>query len=115
MVKLSGICLVPEAKVVRYLLNELHPDGAPKARFFKLFGFDPDRPNDLMNAISSHPEVNPVVNSVAHKLGLKSVVQCNLASPDGRNPCVLTVWILEHGTNVHRLVTAYPAKTVSSN
>jgi Domain of unknown function (DUF6883) len=32
----------------------------------------------------------------------------SMVSPDGRNPLMRTVWILEKGEDAPRLVTAYP-------
>jgi hypothetical protein len=34
-------------------------------------------------------------------------VECQIETPDGRHPCILTAWILE-GDEPPRLVTAHP-------
>jgi hypothetical protein len=35
-------------------------------------------------------------------------VQCSIVTPDGINPCITTVWQIDHGAAVHRLITAHP-------
>jgi hypothetical protein len=40
--------------------------------------------------------------------GMRYVIEGLLCTPDGRNPVVRTVWILDDEAKVPRLVTAYP-------
>ena len=40
MAELVGTRLVAEAKITGYLLDDMHPVGGAKARFFAGFGFD---------------------------------------------------------------------------
>ncbi len=57
-----------------------------------------------------HPERNPVHTVVPRPpYGTKFVVRCSIETPDGRSPCVFTVWMREEGNDLSRLVTAYPA------
>lgn len=108
MTRLAGPRFVEDAKVRGYLLNEAHEDGGPKARFFISFGFSVADPDSLLNALWAHPERNELVKSEATRFGIKSVVECSVVTPDGRNPCIRSVWIKYPGTDVQRLVTAYP-------
>ena len=98
-------------KVTGYLLNEAHSDGAPKASFFRRFGFSTDRPQVLIEALTAHPQHNRVIATRTSKFGTTSVVQCSLKTPDGRDPCIRTVWMLDVGSTIQRLVTAYPARS----
>ena len=45
---------------------------------------------------------------IAH--GSRVVVRCSLVTPDGRNPCIRTVWLRDTDSKTYRLITAYPAK-----
>lgn len=92
-------------KVAAYLLDLDHPDGGPKARFFRAFGFDEAT---LEEALMRHPELHPVDATLLGRHGRKYVIRCSLPSPDGRDPCILSVWILRTD-GVPDLVTAYPA------
>ena len=63
-----------------------------------------------MDALLDHPDVNFIVGETENDFGIKRIVECNIPTPDGRNPCIRTVWLREHGDDVHRLVTAIPLR-----
>jgi filamentous hemagglutinin len=107
--KLLGERVIAEEKLSQYLLNVDHPDGAGKAKFFMDHGFAVDQPKVLADAISEHAELNDVAETETGKYGTKSIVRCSILTPDGRNPCILVVWIHEQGSSQQRLVTAYPS------
>lgn len=94
-------------KITRYLLNDLHPHGRSKAAFSRSFGFDGLRPDELQAALHAHPERNEVAHTAVTLYGSKLVIQCTIATPDKRDPCVATVWLVPTGEPA-RLVTAYP-------
>ena len=104
-----GERMVAAAKVTTYLLDLGHPTGASKARFLIRFGFDPAQPEALIEALRRHPDDNDVIETQMTEHGVRNVVQCRVRTPDGRDPCIRTVWILDTGSSVHRCVTAYPA------
>ena len=100
---------VDRAKVVEYLLNKSHPDGSGKAGFFSRFGFALARWGELAAALRLHGQTQPVVFVVESAHGTRYTVQGPLKTPDGRKPCVRTVWIMDLGSDAPRLITAYPA------
>jgi filamentous hemagglutinin len=78
-----------------------------KAQFFILHGFDPNQPHELDAALRQHPTRNRV-ESASHTVhGDKYTVRCTLPSPDGRDPCALTVWMVDVGQIEARVVTGY--------
>jgi filamentous hemagglutinin len=95
-------------KITDYLLNEDHADGRPKARFFKGFGFTLEDWRTLQSALEAHPSLNPVKESRSTRWGTKYIVECNFPTPDGRDPCILTVWLQAEPGAPAVLVTAYP-------
>jgi filamentous hemagglutinin len=97
----------PKSKVVEYLLNEDHPVGSAKAAFFRRFGFSREQWQVMATALNDHPERNPVKMTTTNEYGTKHLVRCRIVTPDGRNPCIDTVWMTRGGTTT--LVTAYPA------
>lgn len=99
---------VDESKVTDYLLSVSHPDGSAKARFFERFGFRASNCNEFILALLEHGRVNPVVNVVDNEFGKRYSVDGEIRSPDGRNPTIRTVWIVEAGQDIPRLITAYP-------
>lgn len=99
---------VSHEKVRDYLLDPGHPDNGGKAAFFQRFGFDRLTWTALWDALLEHPCVNPVAVIQPNPYGTRYVVRCSVASPDGRNPCITTVWIIDQGGSTPRLVTAFP-------
>ena len=97
--------------MTRYLLDPTHPDGASKARFFMRRGFSPDRPEELIAALRSHPTVlSSTVRTVVNADGdVRFVVEGPLTVPDGSEPLVRTVW-QDTGPDSASLLTAYPAR-----
>jgi hypothetical protein len=78
-----------------------------KAKFFAACGFDPSRPHELDAALRQHPVLNPYYSVVHTSHGTKYIVRCSLPTPNRRNPCVRTVWIIDAGRTVPRFVTGY--------
>jgi len=99
---------VDREKITDYLLSMAHQEGAGKAEFFARFGFHPADWKVLANALRKHGASHPVVKTVASSHGTRYAVEGELESPDGRNPRVRTVWIVEKGSTAPRLVTALP-------
>jgi hypothetical protein len=103
----AAAAMVEEDKVRLYLLDPAHPQNGGKAGFFRSFGFDPIRWTEMARSLRDHPLVNPVTKTLTTVHGAKHLVRCSVRTPDGRNPCITTVWITE-ANRPPRLVTAYP-------
>lgn len=100
---------VPDEKITRYLLDPSHSaQAAGKANFFTTHGFSRTCWPELRRALRDHSRVNPVTARMATPFGEKYEVSCSLSTPDGRNPCIISVWIVEPPDPDPRLVTAYP-------
>ena len=100
--------IVERGKVVNYLLNPKHPFGASKARFFADFGFHARDWETLAGELRQHGQTHPVARSHQTPFGPRFVVERNISAPDGRRPCITTVWQLDAGQIAPRLITAYP-------
>lgn len=101
---------VEREKIVEYLLSPLHPDGSHKAEFFTRHGFRMEHWEVLREALQTHGTRHPVVKTVESTHGTRYAVDGALATPDGRNPLVRTVWLIEKGSTRPRLITAYPIR-----
>lgn len=101
---------VERRKIAEYLLCVSHPDGAAKAEFFGRFGFSLERWEILAEALRKHGQSHGVTKRVESAFGTRYSVDGRLDTPDGRNPSVRTVWIVEKGSRVPRLITAYPVE-----
>ena len=93
---------VDREKITEYLLCESHPDGSSKARFFSSFGFRVENWQVIARAFRKHGVTHPVVRLVESAHGTRYIVEGVLETPDGRNPRVRTVWILEKGVQRRR-------------
>jgi len=99
--------IVEESKVTDYLLNLDHPEGTSKAKFFLNRGFTPLLWQEMASALRWHGRLQSVTETSTTRFGRKFTVECQIETPDGKNPCILTAWIVE-GTRPPRLVTAHP-------
>ncbi len=102
--------LVEQRKVVDYLLNGAHPDNGGKAAFFGALGFSTANPGDLIAALTDLAGQEEVVAEVASSHGRKYVVDGSFKSAAGKSPIVRTIWIIDLGGVIPRLVTAYPGE-----
>ena len=109
MIGLSGIRIVEIAKVETYLLNRDHPTGRAKAAFFARFGYDSVNQVAFAMALDRHGATRPIVRTSTNAYGVKYEVRCSFETPDGRDPCIVTIWLRPEGEAACRLITAYPA------
>lgn len=99
---------VESRKVTDYLLSPEHSLGKGKAKFFSQFGFNRDEHEDFVTSLKKHAVSQPVVEVKESPHGVKYVLECSCQSPDRRNPCIRSVWIIEPGEERPRLITAFP-------
>jgi hypothetical protein len=101
---------VEDKKIKGYLLNLEHEDGRPKANFFFRFGFTLEDIEPFRESLLNHAEQREVDTEREDEYGVTYTLVCEFETPDNRNPCIRTVWILNRGEERPRLVTAYPEK-----
>jgi len=99
---------VERTKLTDYLLAFDHPEGAGKAELFTRFGFLAADWEILAQALVVHARTHPVSSTSATKYGAKYRIDGPISCPDGRSPSIRTVWIIDAGTDIPRLVTAHP-------
>jgi hypothetical protein len=104
----AQIAVVSERKILDYLLNFEHPDGASKAKFFNSIGFRQELWQELAIAFRQIAMTNPITGSVESEHGRKYIIDGEIVSPEGVVARVRTVWIIDEGYETPRLVTAYP-------
>ncbi len=62
-------------KVTRYLLDRRHPGGGPKAAFFMSFGFEPENPQLLVEALLKHESANKVASFQKKEFSTSYIVE----------------------------------------
>jgi len=106
----SDRAIVPEAKIVNYLLSGRHSGGRAKARFLEGFGFRAKDWHVLRDAIIVHATANDITASQQTRFGTRYEIDGPLQTPDGRAPMVRVVWFVESLENAPRLVTLVPRR-----
>lgn len=100
--------LRPEKSPADYLLNEAHPDNGGKARFFEAQGYDRHQAEILINDLRTLAVSSTVRGVVKTVHGEKYVLDGLISGPLGLVSQLRTVWIIDLGKTIPRLVTAYP-------
>ena len=106
----GSLATVDERKVADYLLNSTHPDNGGKAAFFRALGYSVQSTASLRLALLELAREGNVVHHVESVHGRKYVVDGVIKAPAGKSAMVRTVWIVDTGDTVPRLVTAYPGE-----
>lgn len=110
--KLPGAdrAVVEPEKVRAYLLSPSHPVGRYKAAFFSALGYTEDHWEELQRDLLEIATADAAVPGRFSRYGSKFEVPAMLKGPSGRSAAVLTVWIVRHGEQAPRLVTAMPGE-----
>jgi hypothetical protein len=89
-------CTVQDSKITLYLLKPRPKDD--KSKFLIGFGFSMENWQVLAAALRDH--VNRLDGAVSRQTpnGQTYEVNCNIQTPDGRNPCVNTYWEIIPGS-----------------
>ena len=106
----AQLAIVNREKITDYLLNPAHPDNGGKARFFACCGFVSERWSELAESLKAMAIATEVTERVQSIHGTKYALDGPLVTPVGASAPVRTIWIIDHGSDIPRLVTAYPAK-----
>jgi hypothetical protein len=100
--------IVEPEKVREYLLSPTHPVGRFKAAFFSVLGYTDENWAELQRDLLRIAADSEAVQGKLSRFGNKYEVPAILTGPSGRSAAVLTVWIVRHGEEIPRLVTAMP-------
>ena len=101
---------IAETKVLGYLLNNTHPDGASKAAFFNAMGYRAADWRVLRQSLAAVALTGQIRAAAATEHGVKYIIDGDVNVPRGGRATIRTIWIIDTDTDVPRLVTAYPAE-----
>jgi hypothetical protein len=104
----ASLVRVEREKITDYLLNREHPDNGGKADFFIALGFLRNDWETLATTLRKLATNCAISQSMESVHGKKYIVDGAIETPIGKTPVVRTVWIVDSGETVPRLVTAYP-------
>ena len=104
----ANSAVVDREKISEYLLNREHADNGGKADFFIALGFSLNEWEMLAESLRRLATISEVSQSMESPHGKKYIVDGQIETPAGKTPAVRTVWIVDTGESIARLVTAYP-------
>lgn len=102
---------VPQEKITEYLLRQGHADAAGKSSFFLACGFRQEEWETFAERLCEHAETHEIATGpVRDDYGNVYTAEGPLRTPAGEETerHIRSVWIVEHGTEHPRLITAYP-------
>jgi hypothetical protein len=102
--------IVDGDKVMGYLISDTHPTGMHKARWLKGCGFSPEKPGTLVRALREHALRNEAHRMESSVFGRRYVIDGTLLTPNGGREEDRSIWFVDRGADVPRLVTLYPRK-----
>jgi len=99
--------IIPQEKVKNYLLSPVHPVGRHKARFFYSLGYTQNNWESLENDLRKL-DISQAEMTGETEYGTKFEIRGSIKGPGGRTANIITGWIILHGEEVTRFVSAYP-------
>jgi len=101
------LALIAQEKLTEYLLNTQHKRGGTKARLLAQFGYTIQNWRQLEADIRRGLETEvDLVRSTAY--GMRYEIRLALPTPLGVPMTVRTIWQIDDGSEVPRLITLYP-------
>ena len=102
-----ALAVITQEKLTDYLLNTGHKRGGTKARLLARFGYIVENWRQLEVDIRSGlgTEVDVVRTT---EYGTRYEIRMTLQTPLGMLLTLRTIWQIDNGTNVPRLITLYP-------
>jgi len=100
--------IITEAKLRDYLLNPDHRRGGSKARLLHIFGYDRADWSRLGADIRTHHLDRKVDRATENDFGRRYEIVGPIITPCGRPLIIRTVWQIDRGTTVPRLITMRP-------
>ena len=99
---------IEDAKLRDYLLSSVHPIGRFKCQFFLNIGYTAEQWETLRRDLMTLAVTSEAEERERTRYGQKYVVRGRLMGPSRKSAEVATAWIVLHGEQAPRFVTAYP-------
>jgi hypothetical protein len=99
--------IAPE-KLRDYLLNPGHRRGSTKARLLLACGYRADAWDVLESDLRRQHLTADFTAAKENAFGRRFKIVSPLATPSGRQVVFQSIWQIDHGTDVPRLITLYP-------
>ena len=102
--------IIEQTKITEYLLNTQHKRGGSKAKMLLQFGYSLENWQQLESDLRQF-HLNADVDIVKETAyGVRYEVRAALITPTSKQLFVRTVWQIDKGTDLPRLITLIPDK-----
>jgi len=95
-------------KLTAYLLNPLHKRGAAKAKLLLSLGYRANAPEALESDLRTHHLSLDAARMSQNAYGVVYEIDGPIKTPNGRIVRLVSVWQIDTGSDVPRLITMYP-------
>ena len=103
----ENLLIAPE-KLTHYLLHRERVKGNDKAIFFTNHGFNREDWRTFALVLRQHAFENPVKRRERRKYGIVYEIEGDIQMPDGTFRYVRSVWQIDYGEDIPRLISAFP-------
>ena len=100
--------IIAREKLRDYLLNPLHRRGGPKARLLMSLGYRAEDCDQLEHDLRSQHLTSDVTNVSDTEYGVRFEIVATILTPSGAHCDFCSVWQIDEGADVPRLITLYP-------
>ncbi len=100
--------VIAPAKLRDYLLNISHRSGVSKARLLHSMGYTRRDWTRLEADLRSQHLTSDAVLDGADEYGVSYAIETSLTGPVGRPVVFRSIWQIDSGTDIPRLITMYP-------
>jgi hypothetical protein len=100
--------IIAAEKLTRYLLNVSHKRGGPKARLLLSVGYRSDNPRSLESDLRAQHLTLDVTRTSENAYGVVYEIDGPIKTPSGKTLRFCSIWQVDAGTDVPRLITMYP-------
>lgn len=100
--------VIAQDKLVEYILNTEHKRGGAKARLLAEFGYKREDWQTLERDIRIYHLGKEVDQVRRTAYGVRYEIRAPLQTPNGRSLFVRTIWQIDEGTDIPRLITLVP-------
>jgi hypothetical protein len=97
-------------KLRDYLLDREHPVGGPKASLLARFGYSSDDWQRLERDFREQHLTRDAVEQPASEYGRLFLIRGAITGPNGRSVILSSVWMIRHGEDIPRFITAFPGE-----
>jgi hypothetical protein len=95
-------------KLTAYLLNPSHKRGGGKARLLLSLGYRTDAPHHLESDLRTQHLSLDATGTTENAYGVIYEIDGPIRTPSGRIVRFISIWQIDTGSNVPRLITMYP-------